>query len=48
MVRPLVQMIGNHDFNEIFFEDVVVPKRSSRIDVLAIASSHAVHCERKR
>jgi alkylation response protein AidB-like acyl-CoA dehydrogenase len=27
-VRPLVQMTGNHDFNEIFFEDVVVPKRN--------------------
>jgi alkylation response protein AidB-like acyl-CoA dehydrogenase len=25
-VRPLVQMTGNHDFNEIFFEDVAVPK----------------------
>jgi alkylation response protein AidB-like acyl-CoA dehydrogenase len=25
-VRPLVQMTGNRDFNEIFFEDVVVPK----------------------
>ncbi len=27
-VRPLVQMTGNKDFNEIFFEDVVVPKRN--------------------
>lgn len=27
-VRPLVQMTGNHDFNEIFFEDVSVPKRN--------------------
>jgi alkylation response protein AidB-like acyl-CoA dehydrogenase len=27
-VRPLVQMTGNHDFNEIFFEDVAVPKRN--------------------
>jgi alkylation response protein AidB-like acyl-CoA dehydrogenase len=25
-VRPLVQMTGNHDFNEIFFEDVAIPK----------------------
>jgi alkylation response protein AidB-like acyl-CoA dehydrogenase len=25
-VRPLVQMTGNRDFNEIFFEDVAVPK----------------------
>jgi len=27
-VRPLVQMTGNHDFNEMFFEDVVVAKRN--------------------
>ena len=27
-VRPLVQMTGNHEFNEIFFEDVTVPKRN--------------------
>jgi alkylation response protein AidB-like acyl-CoA dehydrogenase len=26
VVRPLVQLTGNHEFNEIFFEDVVVPK----------------------
>ena len=25
-VRPLIQMTGNHEFNEIFFEDVSVPK----------------------
>jgi alkylation response protein AidB-like acyl-CoA dehydrogenase len=25
-VRRLVQMTGNHDFNEIFFEDVAIPK----------------------
>ncbi len=27
-VRPLVQITGNREFNEIFFEDVVVPKRN--------------------
>ncbi len=27
-VRPLVQITGNHDFNEIFFEDVIVPKKN--------------------
>ncbi len=27
-VRPLVQLTGNREFNEIFFEDVVVPKRN--------------------
>jgi alkylation response protein AidB-like acyl-CoA dehydrogenase len=27
-VRPLVQITGNREFNEIFFEDVAVPKRN--------------------
>lgn len=27
-VRPLVQMTGNHEFNEVFFEDTIVPKKN--------------------
>jgi alkylation response protein AidB-like acyl-CoA dehydrogenase len=27
-VRPLVNMTGHHEFNEVFFEDVHVPKRN--------------------
>ena len=27
-VRPIVNMVGSHSFNEIFFEDVRVPKRN--------------------
>src|SRR3546814_15816125 len=27
-IRPIIDMAGHHDFNEVFFDDVLVPHRS--------------------
>ncbi len=32
-IRPLVNMAGNHDFNEVFFEDVRVPVKNAVGDI---------------
>ncbi len=29
-IRPIIDMAGHHDFNEVFFDDVLVPHGATR------------------